>query len=142
MRIQLLLTKYSDLSDQQEAKKEGAKEGTFEGRIEVFGAPALLQMCAQGRLSGLFTALAEDEASTAATMGFRSGDIVSATVGRLSGLDAAYSFLRWERGSFQFTPGDPGEGEPLAQTVEHLLLEGCRRVDESARDDDAAGDLP
>jgi hypothetical protein len=134
MRIQLLLTKYSDLADQQEAKKEGEKEGAFEGRIEVFGAPALLQMCAQGRLSGLFTALAEDEASTAATMGFRSGEIVSATVGNLSGVDAAYSFLTWEKGSFQFTPGDPGEGEPLAQSVEHLLLEGCRLMDESARD--------
>jgi CheY-like chemotaxis protein/signal recognition particle receptor subunit beta len=135
MRIQLLLTKYSDLSDQGEEKKRGGeREGAFEGRIEVFGAPALLQMCAQGRLTGLFTALAEDEADTAATMGFRSGEIVSATVGSDSGLEAAYSFLGWEKGSFQFAPGDPGEGEPLAQSVEHLLLEGCRLLDESERD--------
>jgi hypothetical protein len=90
-------------------------------------------MCAQGRLSGLFTALAEDEDSTAATMGFRSGEIVSASVGPLSGIDAAYSFLTWEKGSFKFKPGDPGEGEPLAQSVEHLLLEGCRLLDESQR---------
>jgi hypothetical protein len=93
-------------------------------------------MCAQWRLSGLFTALAEDEANTVATIGFREGNVISATVGVHSGLGAAYSFLGWEKGSFHFTPGHPGEGEPLAQSVEHLLLEGCRLLDESARGED------
>jgi len=129
MRIQLLLTRYSDLQ-QQPGGREGHKAGAFQGRIEVFGAPALLQMCAQGRLSGLLTALAEDEDNTTATMGFRAGEIVSASVGLRSGIDAASSFLTWEKGSFRFTPGDAGRGEPLAQSVEHLLLESSRLIDE------------
>jgi CheY-like chemotaxis protein/signal recognition particle receptor subunit beta len=135
MRIQLLMTRYSDLSASGE-QKPGATElaGAFQGRIEVFGAPALLQMCAQGRLTGLFTALAEDAANTATVMGFREGDIVSATAGSKSGADGVYAFLAWEKGSFKFTPGDPGEGAPLAQSVEHLLLEGCRLLDESRKD--------
>jgi hypothetical protein len=114
--------------------------GAFQGRIEVFGAPALLQMCSQGRLTGLFTALAEDAANTATVMGFREGDIISATVGATTGADGVYAFLAWEKGSFKFTPGDPGEGSPLAQSVEHLLLEGCRLLDESRKDggDEAA----
>jgi hypothetical protein len=87
-------------------------------------------MCAQGRLSGLLTALAEDEDNTTATMGFRAGEIVSASVGLRSGIDAASSFLTWEKGSFRFTPGDAGRGEPLAQSVEHLLLESSRLIDE------------
>jgi CheY-like chemotaxis protein len=142
MRIQLLMTRYSDLSASGE-QKPGAAEvaGAFQGRIEVFGAPALLQMCAQGRLTGLFTALAEDAANTATVMGFREGDIISATVGSTGGAEGVYSFLGWEKGSFKFTPGDPGSGEPLAASVEHLLLEGCRLLDESRKDDPTGAGL-
>jgi CheY-like chemotaxis protein/nitrite reductase/ring-hydroxylating ferredoxin subunit len=54
MRIQLLMTRYSDLSASGEPQAGAAEvAGAFQGRIEVFGAPALLQMCAQGRLTGL-----------------------------------------------------------------------------------------
>jgi CheY-like chemotaxis protein len=136
MRIQLLMTRYSDLSSSGDQKQTGAGEvaGAFQGRIEVFGAPALLQMCAQGRLTGLFTSLAEDTDDTGAVMGFREGEIISAAVGTRSGPEAVYAFLAWQKGSFKFTPGDPGAGEPLAQSVEHLLLEGCRLIDESRRD--------
>ena len=107
----------------------------------MFGAPALLQMCAQGRLTGLFTSLAEDAQNTATVMGLREGDIISATVGAISGVDAVYAFLAWTKGSFKFTPGDPGQGDPLAASVEHLLLEGCRLLDEANKggsDDGAA----
>ena len=135
MRIQLLLTKYSDLGAEKDAGTAGGEQADiFQGRVEVFGAPALLQMCAQGRLSGLFTALAEDEDNTATTMGFREGEIISATLGGQNGVEAVYAFLAWEKGSFKFTPGDAGSGEPLAQSVEHLLLEGCRLLDESQKD--------
>jgi len=140
MRIQLLMTRYSDLSASGE-HKPGTTDvaGAFQGRIEVFGAPALLQMCSQGRLTGLFTALAEDAANTATVMGFREGDIISATVGASTGADGVYAFLAWEKGSFKFTPGNPGEGAPLAQSVEHLLLEGCRILDESRKDAGGGG---
>jgi CheY-like chemotaxis protein len=139
MRIQLLMTRYSDLSASGE-QQPGATEvsGAFQGRIEVFGAPALLQMCAQGRLTGLFTALAEDAAKTATVMGLREGDIISATAGAVTGAEGVYAFLRWDKGSFKFTPGDPGEGTPLAQSVEHLLLEGCRLLDESRKGEGGA----
>jgi CheY-like chemotaxis protein/signal recognition particle receptor subunit beta len=131
MRIQLLMTRYSDLAGAE--PKAGAAEGAgaFQGRLEVFGAPALLQMCGQGGLTGIFTSIAEDAEHTATVMGFREGHVVSATCGTLTGVEAVYAFLAWTKGSFKFTPGDPGEGRPLAQSVEHLLLEGCRLLDES-----------
>ena len=141
MRIQLLLTKYSDLGEQEETDaRQGDAPGVFQGRVEVFGAPALLQMCAQGRLTGIFTALSEGEGNTAAVMNFREGDVISATVGAETGLEAAYAFLAWPQGSFKFTPGEPGDGKPLAQSVEHLLLEGCRLLDESQKDGDEGGE--
>jgi CheY-like chemotaxis protein len=141
MRIQLLMTRYSDLGSEPKA---GAAEvaGAFQGRIEVFGAPALLQMCGQGRLTGIFTSLAEDAQNTATVMGLRDGDIISATVGAQGGAEAVYAFLAWTKGSFKFTPGDPGEGQPLAQSVEHLLLEGCRLLDESTKDSGDGAAIP
>jgi CheY-like chemotaxis protein len=138
MRIQLVMTRYSDLgaSGRQAARPgEGASgSGALEGRLEVFGTPGVLQICNQGRLTGIFTARSEEK-ELLAVFGFREGEIISATASDQSGPDAVYAFLGWSSGSFKFAPGDPGGGAPIAQSVEHLLLEGCRLLDESRRDE-------
>ena len=146
IRIQLLLTRYSDLraaADRQVGAEGAAVTGALEGQIEVFGAPGVLQICNQGRLTGIFTARAqEDSGEKVAVFGFRDGEIITATVQELTGSAAVYAFLAWNRGQFKFVPGDPGTGVPLAQSVEHLLLEGCRLLDESrhrAEEPGAAG---
>jgi CheY-like chemotaxis protein len=139
MRIQLVMTRYSDLNA---AGRQGGRAndgaslggGALEGRLEVFGTPGVLQICNQGRLTGIFTARAEEK-NLAAVLGFRDGEIISATAGDQKGPEAVYAFLGWTTGSFKFAPGDPGNGSPIAASVEHLLLEGCRLLDESRRDD-------
>jgi CheY-like chemotaxis protein len=137
IRIQLLLDRYSDLSGQAQAGSgTGSVSGLLEGQIEVFGAPGVLQICNQSRLTGIFTARAKDpdgSAEKVAVIGFREGEIVNATVTDISGVDAVYSFLSWQQGHFKFVPGAPGDGAPLAESVEHLLLDGCRLLDESSR---------
>jgi len=84
-------------------------------------------------LTGIFSAHAReaDGQEKIAVFGFREGQIITATAQELTGPEAVYSFLAWDRGQFKFAPGDPGQGVPFAQSVEHLLLEGCRRVDEA-----------
>jgi CheY-like chemotaxis protein len=149
IRIQVLLTRYSDLrSASPEADSGGGAEapaGALEGRLEVFGAPGVLQICNQGRLSGIFTARAQGERpgdsdpGKIAVFGFRDGEIISATAEGKGGPEAVYAFLAWTHGQFKFAPGDPGEGSPIAQSVEHLLLEGCRLLDESRRDGEGDG---
>jgi CheY-like chemotaxis protein/signal recognition particle receptor subunit beta len=137
IRIQLLLTRYSDLETAGRkvvGSEAGSAAGALEGQIEVFGAPGVLQICNQGRLTGIFTARAPNtsgKGESVAVFGFRDGEIVTATVEDLNGPPAVYAFLAWKRGLFKFAPGDPGQGAPLAQSVEHLLLEGCRLIDES-----------
>jgi CheY-like chemotaxis protein/signal recognition particle receptor subunit beta len=138
IRIQLLLTRYSDLSASA-TTSTGSVSLLLEGQIEVFGAPGVLQICNQSRLTGIFSASVKDPDSSAeksAVMGFRDGEIVNATVQDLTGTDAVYAFLAWQQGHFKFVPGAPGKGEPLAQSVEHLLLEGCRLLDEQSRGSD------
>jgi mutual gliding-motility protein MglA len=138
MRIQLVMTRYSDLGA---AGRQGGRAGdggslgggALEGRLEVFGTPGVLQICNQGRLTGIFTARAEEK-NLVAVFGFRDGEIISATAGERKGPEAVYDFLGWTSGSFKFAPGDPGAGSPIAASVEHLLLEGCRLLDEANRD--------
>jgi CheY-like chemotaxis protein len=142
MRIQLLMTRYSDLAAAEPVAGAADTAGAFHGRVEVFGAPALLQMCAQSLLDGVFTSFAEDVQNTTTVIGFRGGDVVTAAVGPLRGPEAVYAFLGWTKGSFKFTPGDPGSGEPLAQSVEHLLLEGCRLLDEAQKEGPDPGSAP
>jgi CheY-like chemotaxis protein len=141
LRIQLLLTRYSDLgaATPSEPGPEAEEGGAaMEGEIETLGAPAIIQICHQGRLSGILTAKARDRrteggAGKVAVFGFREGEIVSATAEEETGPEAVYSFLAWRRGQFSFVAGEPGEGEPIARKVEGLLLEGCRRLDEARR---------
>jgi CheY-like chemotaxis protein len=135
IRIQLLLTRYSDLEAANQAGGSGrGHDGALEGQIEVFGAPGVLQICNQGRLTGIFTARTPPAAGSGervAVFGFREGEIVAATCQERTGAPAVYAFLAWKKGQFKFVPGDPGAGAPLAHSVEHLLLEGCRLIDES-----------
>src|SRR6266511_3793848 len=145
IRIQLLLTRYSDLggaTGKQVGAGSGAVAGALEGQIEAFGAPGVLQICNQGRLTGIFTARRPEHSGAGeriAVFGLRDGEIITATVEDLTGPEAVYAFLAWDRGHFKFVPGEPGSGTPLAQTLEHLLLEGCRRLDESRGGADEPG---
>jgi hypothetical protein len=122
IRLQLVLKRYADLR-----ARRGA---SMEGEIELIGAPGLLQMCHFGRLSGLCTVRA---GVVRIQLRFRDGQVLGAESGRARGADAVYELLSWSRGQFVFQPGDPGEGRPLSESFEFLLLEGCRRLDEERR---------
>jgi DNA-binding response OmpR family regulator len=124
IRIQILLKRYSDL---------GARSWRgpgMEGRIEVVGAPGLLQMCHLGRLTGVCSI---GSGEVKAELRFRQGELVGASVDERSGEDVVYEVLEWSEGHFSFAPGDPGPGEPLGSGFSQLLLEGCRRLDERVR---------
>ncbi len=131
IRIRLLMTRYSDL-ETDEAQADGSAGRGFEGRIELFGAPALLQICGQGRLSGFLSACTEDGTETA-EIALRDGEVVSAVAGKKSGAEAVYAFIFWERGRFRFAPGEPS-GPVLTLGLDQMLLEGCHRLDESRPD--------
>jgi DNA-binding response OmpR family regulator len=128
IRIQLLMTRYSDLS-------RGRQEAGMSGEMEMIGAPGILQVCHLTRLTGTLEAQRPGEEMRVA---FRDGEIVGASGGARRDVDAVYAFLGWESGRFQFTPGPVSGGTPLGGGFAQLVLEGCRRLDESRRKDGSA----
>ena len=121
IRIQLLMRRYADLG------VRARKGAGMEGQIEVVGAPGVLQVCHLTRLTGTLTAV---DAGRRADVRFREGEIVDAQCESVWGEDAVFAFLAWTQGRFHFHPGDPGEGVPLGESFNQMILEGCRRLDE------------
>jgi len=121
IRIKLLMRRYADLG------VRARKGAGMEGQIEVVGAPGVLQVCHLTRLTGTLSAVDVDRR---AEVRFREGEIVDAQCDDLWGEDAVFAFLAWTQGRFHFHPGDPGEGVPLGESFNQMILEGCRRLDE------------
>jgi DNA-binding response OmpR family regulator len=129
IRVHLLLQRYSDVGVQS------ARKPVMEGGIEVVGAAGVLQMWHQGRLSGVCTVRAGTQLFEAR---FRDGEIVYAALAERAGAQAVYGFLSWTRGQFRFVPGQVQSGDPIGETFDQLLLEGCRLLDEKRAADPGA----
>lgn len=124
MRIRVLLKRYADMGARASARAQ------MGGQIQLIGAPALLQMFHLSRVSGMLTA---EDGSRRATIHFRDGEVVGADTDGMAGVEAFFEFLAWERGTFQFLPGEPGASVRLGQSFDQILLEGCRILDEKRR---------
>jgi DNA-binding response OmpR family regulator len=124
IRIQLLMRRYAELGP-----RAGGGSG-MAGAIEVVGAPGLLQVCHLTRLTGVLEA---ERGAARARLRFRQGELVGAECEQARDRDAVFALLAWDHGRFRFTPEDPGAGDALEGTFGELLLEGCRRLDESRK---------
>jgi DNA-binding response OmpR family regulator len=134
IRIQLLLQRFSDLGSRPRRGPGGAG---MEGDIGVIGPPGFLQMCHLAQLTGVCHV---ESSAGRFEVRFRDGEIVRASTDLAAGAPAVFEFLSWDSGHFEFVPGDPGEGEPVAQNFDQLLLEGCRLLDERRRAQAAPGE--
>jgi DNA-binding response OmpR family regulator len=124
IRLQIILKRYAEVGVRS---RTGA---AMEGGIELIGAPGMLQMCHLSRFTGVLTVRT---GASRVQIRLREGELLSAESNKTVGAEAIFEFLSWTRGHFEFVPGDPGDGEPLAEKFDYLLLEGCRRLDETQR---------
>ena len=123
VRLELVLKRFG--GEENESEEPG---GGLRGAIELMGAPAVLQICNLNQLTGVLLAR---RGSQSLRIGFRHGQIVSATGPDRRGADVVYDFIAWPQGQFEFDRGAlVAEGAPMQDDFNALLLEACRRLDE------------
>ncbi|MCK6550485.1 cyclic nucleotide-binding domain-containing protein [Myxococcota bacterium] len=108
--------------------KEGSKP--FSGKLQEMGLPTVLQVLAESSRSG--TLVVDDYHGKKGTIGLSHGRPFRAAVGALTGADAVYAMLAWDKGDFWLDKKDVPDADEIQTSVMGLLLEGMRRIDESA----------
>ena len=126
VRLELILRRFA--TEPGNGEEPG---GGLRGAIELMGAPAVLQICNLNQLTGVLLAR---RGSQSLRIGFRHGQIVSAMGPDKRGADAVFDFIGWPQGQFEFDrDAVVAEAMPIREDFNALLLEGCRRLDESRR---------
>ncbi len=110
-----------------------AGEVVFEGDLDVFRLPDLLQSLSQLGIDGRLELLDARERRVA-RIGVREGRVVEAAAGRLKGPEAVYEILEAPfPGSFHFVRHSDWAAEAESFDVMGLMMEGMRRFDEYKR---------
>ncbi|MDW8245082.1 MAG: DUF4388 domain-containing protein [Sandaracinaceae bacterium] len=110
----------------ERVRQKNEKRG-FTGNLKEMGLAEVLQALAHGRKSGLLTIQGNNMDGQ---ISLHQGEVVEASYGPLDGEEAIYAMLKIKEGSFHFEAGLPQRIGPLRLSVESLLLEGMRRLDE------------
>lgn len=104
------------------------------GNLTQMPLPDLLQTLANSQRSGhvLLTGTEQGEII------IKEGTVIGARAGKVRGEKAFYRLLSWENADFEFASDEADEiqaddEEKIEMTVESLLLEGFRQLDEIAR---------
>ncbi|MBF0646945.1 DUF4388 domain-containing protein [Desulfuromonas acetoxidans] len=104
-----------------------AEELGFTGELPTVGLADLLQMQNQNGFSG---ALSIQQGEHKGAIYFHQGDVVHAEYGRWRGLKAVYIMLGRGKGRFSCQMGLEPPRQTIDVTMNHLLLEGHRWLDE------------
>ncbi len=108
------------------------RAGSFSGELGVVGLFDLGHLLMLNRASGTLTVTAEGRRST---LSIREGKLVNAVDDRRKqGLDAAYRVFMIRAGMFEFRPGKPAGEEAIDASIEAIMLEAARRMDEESGD--------
>lgn len=111
------------------------RASAMQGRLEEVGLPDVLQLIGTSRKTGVLRVVS---ARGRGAVHLDAGRVTHCLVEGKPGLpveDAIVELLQWTEGSFELgpAPAQPPPGPALGETVEALLIEGLRRLDERRR---------
>lgn len=112
------------------APAAAGRGGGVSGSLKEMDLPDLVQVLSQGRKSG---ALHIQSSAGPGEIHFAEGKIVHVAYKGQEGEQAFYDLLHLNDGSFQVDPSAKAEKITVKLSVESLLLEGMRLLDESNR---------
>lgn len=99
----------------------------FQGSLRELPLPDIIQLVS---VSGKTGAFALKNGASSGEIYLRSGQIVHAEVGELTGEEAVYELAIWSEGDFVFTPGMAAATTTIQKSNTNLLMEAARRIDE------------
>ncbi len=108
------------------------KQG-FTGQLDQFQLVDIIQMCCMSRRTGR---LRVSRGVESGVIYLREGNMVHCVVGELRGEEGVYRIISWDVGQFTFEYGMEPEEQTIMVGWEHLVMEGCRRRDESGQSSD------
>jgi hypothetical protein len=100
---------------------------SFQGSIQELPVPDIIQLVSVSGKTGMFMLARGSERGY---IFLRSGRIVHAELGEITGEEAVYALAIWSTGDFQFTPGKEVDTISIDKTNTSLLMEAARRLDE------------
>ncbi|HVT61065.1 MAG TPA: DUF4388 domain-containing protein [Thermoanaerobaculia bacterium] len=100
----------------------------FQGSLKELPLPDIIQLVSVSGKTGVFSL--KRNSDPAGEIYLRSGQIVHAQVGDLTGEEAVYELAIWPEGEFVFTPGKETELTTIQKSNTNLLMEAARRIDE------------
>jgi hypothetical protein len=108
-----------------------AQTRSMSGSIDEIPLPDLLQLLGSSKKSGVLVVRSDDDVGK---MYFKKGIVAYASINDLEQvppLKSAFRILTWSRGSFELGPPDERQfdGE-ISASVQELLMEGLRQIDE------------
>ncbi len=102
----------------------------FEGKLSEISLPDLMQVFALNKKTGV---LKIKNQNLEASIFLRNGEIIHAQTGRIFGEKAMYRLLGLSEGDFIFQPDIMSEQISLRGTLDNILMEGMRQLDESKK---------
>jgi CheY-like chemotaxis protein len=114
--------------ERMESRREGRTR--FAGDLSDVGVVDLVQTIELNRKSGIIHIVNRD--GRRGSVFFRDGKVIDAEVGRLSGANAMYRLFSWSEGQFAVEFKQIRRHDVIATAMAPLLMEGMRRLDESA----------
>ena len=114
------------------------------GRLEQVGISALLILLEMERKTGHLVVVRDEgargegsqPAGPIARLALRRGRVIAAHLENTPeprNEECVYFLLEWAAGSFEFQEAEVDAPDQIGATTTHLLMEGARRIDESAR---------
>ncbi len=105
------------------------REG-IKGRLKDMSLVDIIQVLYLGRRTAAVNTGSEGGAGS---IFLENGNVVHARFRELSGEAALYELLAWKDGEFEIEMDVKPEARTIAANVEHLLLEGMKRLDETKK---------
>ncbi|HSS43732.1 MAG TPA: DUF4388 domain-containing protein [Thermoanaerobaculia bacterium] len=100
---------------------------SFQGSIQELPVPDIIQLVSVSGKTGMFTLIRGSERGY---IYLKSGQMVHARLGEVTGEEAIYALAIWSTGDFQFTPAEEADSVSIEKSNTSLLMEAARRLDE------------